>query len=66
MGDANRGSLQDLQLWCLINDDRIAGHRSDLLGVKLIPYRKNQLRAFMPGRTGYNRTEDIGQTNGAR
>jgi predicted RNA binding protein YcfA (HicA-like mRNA interferase family) len=60
MGNANRDPLQHLQLRCLINDDRIAGHRSNLLWVKLVFDRKNQLRAFMPGRTGYNRTEDVG------
>src|SRR6266481_8340026 len=60
MGDTDRGLLQQLQLWRPLDDDGIAGNRSDLLGVKLVPYRKNQLSVFMLGDTGYNHIEDVG------
>jgi hypothetical protein len=41
------------------NNNRIAGHRSDLFRMKLVSYGKNQLRAFMLRYAGGNGTEYV-------
>src|SRR5215468_2973145 len=43
MRDAQRSSLQQLDLWSLPNDDRIRWNRADVIGLDVLAHRKHEL-----------------------
>src|SRR6516165_8701942 len=59
MGDTGRGPLQQFQLWCLLYDDGIVRHRSDLLRIDLVAHGKHKLQIFMLCQGSHNGAEDI-------
>src|SRR5215469_5560775 len=59
MGDTDRCSLQQLQLWRPFYDDGIFRNRAELMRIDLVADRKHQLRLLIFGHSSYDRPEDI-------
>src|SRR5258708_347859 len=59
MGDADRGLLEQFQLWRSLDDDGIFRNGSDLLRIKLITYREHQLQISMLGHASNNGAKNI-------